>query len=135
MVTPGMGWTAREDEASAPCDGCLGTTQSSSRTTSNPAVGSGASAGQFSHWPHPGGGASSLGISTTVAWATAVGTGSGGTAVAAVAATVATAAAVASCCDPVVAAMLRGGNLSRLRSLLSVVLSTSAASWAQTRPT
>jgi hypothetical protein len=55
----------RDDEASTPCVGCRGITQPSFRITSTPATGSGAGAGQVSHWPHPGGGASSSEISTT----------------------------------------------------------------------
>jgi hypothetical protein len=59
------GRPARDDEASASCVSHRGITQPSSRITSTPAAGSGAGAGQLSHWPHPGGGTSSLGISTT----------------------------------------------------------------------
>jgi hypothetical protein len=59
------GRPARDDEASAPCVSHRGITQPSSRITSTPAAGSGAGASQLSHWPHPGGGTSSLGISTT----------------------------------------------------------------------
>jgi hypothetical protein len=55
------GRSARDDDVSAPCVSCRGITQPSSRITSTPAAGSGAGAGQFSHWPHPGGGASSQG--------------------------------------------------------------------------
>jgi hypothetical protein len=66
-VTSGAGRTARDDEASVSCFGCRGITQSSSSITSTPAAGSGAGSGQFSNWPHPGGGALSLGISTTTA--------------------------------------------------------------------
>jgi hypothetical protein len=102
---------AHDDEASVSCVGCRGTTQPSSRISSTPAAGSGAGAGQFSHWPHSGGGASSLGISTTVARSPVVGTGAGGTADAAVAAAVATAAAAASCRDPVATAVPRSGSL------------------------
>jgi hypothetical protein len=57
-VASGEERTTRDDEASAPCIGCRGITQSSSRITSTPAAGLGAGAGQFSHWPHPGGGSS-----------------------------------------------------------------------------
>jgi hypothetical protein len=71
----------------------------------------GASAGQFSHWPHPGGGASSSGISTTGAWSPAVGTGACGTTNAVVAAAVVTAAAAASCRDPTATAAPRSGLL------------------------
>jgi hypothetical protein len=74
-----VGRPACDDEASVPCVGCRGTTQPSSRISSTPA-GSGAGAGQFSHWPHPSGGASSSGITTTAARSPAVGTGAGGTA-------------------------------------------------------
>jgi hypothetical protein len=45
----GAGRPARDDEASAPCVGHRVTTQPSSHTTSTPAAGSGAGAGQFSH--------------------------------------------------------------------------------------
>jgi hypothetical protein len=62
---------------------------------------------QFSHWPHPGGGALSSGISTTTARSPAVGTGAGGTADVAVAAAV----AAASCRDPVATTVPRGGSL------------------------
>jgi hypothetical protein len=51
----------------APCVECRGITQPFSCISSTPAAGSGAGASQFSHWPHPGGGASSSGISTTAA--------------------------------------------------------------------
>jgi hypothetical protein len=61
------GRPARDDEVSVSCIGCRGITQPSSRITSTPAAGSGAGAGEFSYWPHPGGGASSSGISTTAA--------------------------------------------------------------------
>jgi hypothetical protein len=61
------GEVARDDEASAPCIGRRGITQLSSCITSTPTAGSGAGAGQLSHWPHPGGGASSSGISSTAA--------------------------------------------------------------------
>jgi hypothetical protein len=64
-VPSGAGGPARDDEASALCVGCRGNMQPSSRITNTPITGSGAGAGQFSHWPHPGGGASSSGISTT----------------------------------------------------------------------
>jgi hypothetical protein len=94
-----------------PCVGCRGNTQPSSRITSTHAAGSGVGAGQLSHWPHPGGGASSSGISTTVARSPAVGTGTGGTADAAVAAAVTTAVAVATCRDPVATDVPRGGSL------------------------
>jgi hypothetical protein len=55
------------DEVSASCVGRRGITQPSSCITSTPAAGSGAGASQFSHWPHPGGKASSSGISTMAA--------------------------------------------------------------------
>jgi hypothetical protein len=48
-VTSGVGRAPRDDEALTLCVGCLGTTQLSSPTTSTPAAGSGAGAGQFSH--------------------------------------------------------------------------------------
>jgi hypothetical protein len=86
---------ARDVEASVPC--VL-------------AAGSGASVGQFSHWPHPGGGVSSSGMSTTAARPPAVGAGAGGTIVTVVATAVAAATAAASCCDPVATAMPRGGS-------------------------
>jgi hypothetical protein len=109
-ATSEVGRPARDYEASAPCVGRRGITQSSSHITSTPAAGSGAGAGQFSHWPHPGGGASSLGISTTAARSLAVGTDAGGTADAAVAAAVAATAATASCRDPVATTVPRDGN-------------------------
>jgi hypothetical protein len=59
VMPSGAGRAARDDEASTPCVGCCSITQPSSRITSTPAVGSGAGAGQFPHWPHPSGGASS----------------------------------------------------------------------------
>jgi hypothetical protein len=40
----------------------------SHRQTSAPAWGSGAGVGRLPHWSHPGGGVSSSGISTAVAW-------------------------------------------------------------------
>jgi hypothetical protein len=119
-ATSGAGRAARDDEALAPCVGCRGITQPSSRISSNPTVGLGVGAGQFSHWPHPGGGASSSGISTTGARSPAVGTGAGGTADAAVAAVVAdaavaavvaAAAAAAFYRDPVATVVPRGGSL------------------------
>jgi hypothetical protein len=67
--------------------------------------------GQFSHSPHPGGGASSSGISTMTARSPVVGTGAGGTTDTVVAAVVDAAAAAASCRDPVATAMPRGGPL------------------------
>jgi hypothetical protein len=74
------------------------------------AAGSGAGAGQFSHCSHPGGEASSSGISTTAARSPAVRAGAGDADVAAVAATVATAADTTSCCGPVATAVARGGS-------------------------
>jgi hypothetical protein len=78
--------------------------------TNTPAAGSGAGVGQFSHWPHPGGGASSTGISTTAARSPAVRAGTGDANVSAVAATVAAAADAASCCGPVATVVARGGS-------------------------
>jgi hypothetical protein len=66
-VASGAGRPVCDDEASALCVGYRGITQLSSHITSTPVAGSGAGAGQFSHWPHPGGRASSSGISTTAA--------------------------------------------------------------------
>jgi hypothetical protein len=110
-VTVPSGAGARDDEASAPCVGCRGITQPSSRITSTPAAGSGAGAGQFSHWPHPGGGASSSGISTAAIQSPAAGAGASGTVDAAVAAVVTVAAAAASCRDPAAMAVPRGGSV------------------------
>jgi hypothetical protein len=59
---------AREEEASAPCPRPPATMWSSHRLTSAPAWGSGAGMGRFTHWSHPGGGTSSSGISTAIAW-------------------------------------------------------------------
>jgi hypothetical protein len=61
------GRTPRDDEASAPSARRPDTTPPSSLTTSTPVGGSGAGAGRFLHWSHPGGGVSSSGISTTAA--------------------------------------------------------------------
>jgi hypothetical protein len=129
-----VGRPARDDEASAPCVRRHGITQPSSRITSTPAAGSGAGADQFSHWPHPGGGASSLGISTTPARSPAVGTGAGGTADATVVAIVAAAAAAASCRDPVATVVPRVGDSPRgpLKQLVNPHLKP-ATSQSQTR--
>jgi hypothetical protein len=78
-ATSGACRPAHDDEASAPCVGCCGITQPSSRISSTPTAGSGAGVGQFSHWPHLGGGASSSGISTTAARSPVVGTGASAT--------------------------------------------------------
>jgi hypothetical protein len=64
--------------------------------------------GQFSHWPHPVGGALSSGISTTTAQSPMVRTGAGDADVTAVAATTATAADGASCYGPVATTVARG---------------------------
>jgi hypothetical protein len=64
--------------------------------------------GQFSHWPHPGGRASSSGIPTTAARSPAAGAGAGGT-VGAVVAIVVTAAAP--CRDLVATSVSRGGSV------------------------
>jgi hypothetical protein len=74
--------------------------QPSSRITSTPAAGSGAGAGQLSHWPHLGGGASS-------SWGTSAGGISDTVVVAAVAATT----VATSCCNPVTSAVGRCGSL------------------------
>jgi hypothetical protein len=66
-VPSGAGRAARDDEASEPCAEGHDIMQLSSRITSTPAAGLGAGAGRFPHWPHPGGGALSSGISTTTA--------------------------------------------------------------------
>jgi hypothetical protein len=99
-----------DDEGSALCVGCRAIMQSSSRITSTPAVGSGVGADQFSHWPHPGGGASSSGISTTAARSPAAEVGASGTDDTAVASVATTAVAAASCRDSV-AAVPRGGSV------------------------
>jgi hypothetical protein len=59
---------------------------------------------------HPGGGASSLGISTTAAWSPAVRASAGDADVTAVAAAVAAATNAASCCGPVATTVARGGS-------------------------
>jgi hypothetical protein len=59
------GRAAWDDEASALFVGRPDIMQSSSLITSTPTGGSGAGAGRFSHWPHPSGGTSSSGTSTT----------------------------------------------------------------------
>jgi hypothetical protein len=64
---PEAGGPAREEEASAPCLWPLVTMWPSHRLTSAPAWGAGAGVGRLAHWSHPGGGASSSGISTAVA--------------------------------------------------------------------
>jgi hypothetical protein len=99
--------------ASAACVGRPDITQPSSLITSTPTGGSGASAGRYSHWPHPGGGASSSGISTTVAWLPPAGAGAGvGKTDGVVIAGVMTAiVAVATCCGSAATATLRGGSL------------------------
>jgi hypothetical protein len=102
--------TTRDDEASAPCVGCRGITQPSSRITNTLVAGSGAGAGQVSHLPHRSSGASSSGISTTGAGSPAAGTGAGRTIGTVVAAAVAAVAAAVSCCNPVVTAVPRGGS-------------------------
>jgi hypothetical protein len=111
MAPSGAGRAARDDEGSAPCVGCRGITQPSSRITSTPAAGSGADAGQFSHWSHPGGGASSSGISTTAPRSPVTGAGAGGTIDAAVAAVVTATVAAASCCDPTATVVPRGASV------------------------
>jgi hypothetical protein len=110
-ATSGACRPAHDDEASEPCVGCCGITQPSSRISSTPTAGSGAGVGRFSHWPHPGGRASSSGISTTAARSPVVGTGAGGTVDVVVAAVVVAAAATASCRDPVATAVPRDGSL------------------------
>jgi hypothetical protein len=100
----------RDNEASAPCVGRSGITQSSSRITNTPAAGSGAGAGQFSHWPHPGSGASLSGISTTAARSPAVRAGDDDADVAVVAAVVAVVADATFCCSPVATGVARGGS-------------------------
>jgi hypothetical protein len=110
-VPSGAGRAARDDEGSAPCVGCHGITQPSSRITSTPAAGSGAGAGQFSHWPHPSGGASLSGISTAAARSPAAWAGTDGTVDAVVAAVVTTAATATSCRDSVATAVPRGGSV------------------------
>jgi hypothetical protein len=59
---------AQEDEASASCPRPPATMWPSHHLTSAPAWGSGAGMGRFTHWSHPGGGTSSSGISTAIAW-------------------------------------------------------------------
>jgi hypothetical protein len=86
-----------------------GITQPSARTTNTPATGSGAGAGRFSHWTHPGGGVSSSGMSTTAAQSPAVGADAGGAGIVAVTTAVAATANPAFCCGPVAMAVGRGG--------------------------
>jgi hypothetical protein len=105
-----------------PCVGCRGITQPSSRITSTPTAGSGAGAGQVPHWPHPGGGVSSSGISTTAARSPPAGEGAGGTIGAVVAVVVAAAAAVASCYGSVATSTLRGDS-----PVVTVLLAARAA--------
>jgi hypothetical protein len=121
-TTSGAGRTAHDDEASAPCAGRLSITQPSSRITNTPAAGSGADAGHFSHWPHPWGGASLSGISTTATRLLVVEASASDTGVAAAVAVVATAdattvaasaaasTAVPSRCGHVATAVSRGGS-------------------------
>jgi hypothetical protein len=109
MATSGVGRTARDDEASAPCAGHYDITQSSSRITNTPCMRSGADAGRFPHWPHPGGGASSSATSTT-AWSPAAGTGVGDADATTVASPATAAAVVSSCCVLVATAVSRSGS-------------------------
>jgi hypothetical protein len=109
-MAPGAGRTARDDEASAPCARRRDITQPSSRITNTPAASSGADVGQFSHWPHLRGGASSSRTSTTATRSLVVGESAGDADVAAAIAVVATAAATAPCYSPVAIVVPRGGS-------------------------
>jgi hypothetical protein len=70
------GGAARDEEASALCLRPPATMWSSHLLTRTPAWGSGAGVGRLAHWSHPGGGTSSSGISTVVAWELPVRAGS-----------------------------------------------------------
>jgi hypothetical protein len=126
---------ARDDEASAPCDGRRGITQPSARTTNTTAAGSGSGAGRFSHWPHLGGGASSSGISTTAARSPVEGAGTSDADV------VVVAAAVAATTTPLPDAAWRPRLWSAVAHPLlqrlqpPAALSMNAASSARTHPT
>jgi hypothetical protein len=110
-VPSGAGRAVRNGKASTPCVGCRSITQPSFRITSTPVAGSGAGAGLFPRWPHPGGGASSSSrISTVAARPPPAGADTGGTVGAVVAVVMTTAVAVDSCCGSVATATLRGGS-------------------------
>jgi hypothetical protein len=74
--SPKAGGSTRDEEASAPCLGPPATMWPSHLLTSTPAWGSGAGVGRLAHWSHLGGGTSSSGISTAVAWELPVRAGS-----------------------------------------------------------
>jgi hypothetical protein len=133
-TTSGAGRTARDDEASALCAGCRGITQPSSCISNTPAAGSGAGVGQFSHWPHPGGGASSSGTSTMATRSPVVGASAGDADVAATVTIVVVATVAAPCCSPVATVVPRGGDRPPCPPP-PVEPSTNAASSARLSPT
>jgi hypothetical protein len=110
-VPPEAGRAARDDEASAPCVGRPDITQPSSLITSTPTGGSRAGAGRFSHWPHPGGGTSSSGTSTTATWLPPAWPNANKTDGVVVPVVITTVMAVATRCGSVAAAALREGLL------------------------
>jgi hypothetical protein len=85
--------------------------QSSSLITSTPTGGSGAGAGRFSHWPHPGGGTSLFETSTTTTWLPPAGANADKTDGVVVAVVITAVMAVATRCGSVAAAAPREGLL------------------------